>query len=185
LRFDPPVRARLAARDRSRRVKQPLHVLAVLVAVTASLLAGCKKGEGGEGPLCQRGQPGFCACGGDWPQEVPECSVSSIGGGAAICCRDKDECECSDAICTQDLNGCHCSSTIIYGDDPTKHRVPTCKRGEWQICCSVRSSSGGAGRPCYCLNATHCPFPTDEVVEDCTTARAAVCETGEPVERCR
>ena len=62
---------------------------------------------------------------------------------------------------------------------------PTCKRGEWQICCSVRSSSGGAGRPCYCLNATHCPFPTDEVVEDCTTARAAVCETGEPVERCR
>jgi hypothetical protein len=170
-----------------------IHSCAVPTTLTAArfaplllvLLLACGKKE----PLCYGGAKGACACGGDWAEKdrtLETCTVESVGGSKGVCCKTKDACECSDAICLEDASGCGCAGTYVHDDDmPKKRQVSTCNRADWGICCLV-STHGGAGRPCFCLNATHCPYPSDEVVDDCSPAIAAVCAPGEEsVTACR
>lgn len=167
----------------TRAVSHPPTLLWILPFLIVLALA-CKKDDS---PLCYRGPDGFCACGGDWPAKdrtLETCSVASVGS-SGVCCQEKDSCECSDAICLEDGSSCTCAGTYILDDDlPKKRKVSTCHRADWEICCRV-NTSGGAGRPCYCLHADHCPFSSDEVVDGCSPEISAVCESGQPVASCR
>jgi hypothetical protein len=168
----------------TRAVSRPPTPLPIVAFLLVFALACSKKDDS---PLCYRGPDGFCACGGDWPAKdrtLETCSAQSVGSNG-VCCNSKDSCECSDAVCVEDASSCTCAGTFIHDDDiPKKRKVSTCHRADWEICCRVRTS-GGAGRPCYCLHADHCPFSSDEVVDSCSPEMAAVCQSGDPVATCR